>query len=449
MKKKVWKRVQSAKEKITTKKQASVEYGPIEVRMISEKKEDPDETASENELFDELNGIEQNDAYKFESNRNYFTISVYALVTIALASLVILLMANYTSVKNWLRGLGSVLSPFFFGFFIAFILNPLIDWFEKTVFARWLKVKSPKIRLGFSVLIVYLATFGLLVIALVFVVPQLTESVVGIATDVTNALTRMYDNRDEYTKWLQEYFPEIDFVYLESKVEEMWPTILSTITNLTKDIVPKLLGMTFSVAKGAINTLLAIAISIYILFDKRKLKRMGTQTVYALFPTDRAKLICHTTDECGNIFSNFISGKALDSLIIGIICFIAMTILGLDYALLLSVIVGITNMIPYFGPFIGAVPGVLLYLCIKPVDVFVFVIMIFILQQFDGWILGPKILGDSTGLSPLWVIFGITLGGAYGGVMGMFLGVPIVAVAAYLLNLCISAALRKKRIEVS
>ena len=134
---------------------------------------------------------------------------------------------------------------------------------------------------------------------------------------------------------------------------------------------------------------------------------------------------------------------------IGIICFIATSLLDLEYAVLISVIVGITNMIPYFGPFIGAVPGVVLYLCIKPLDAVVFVIMIFILQQFDGWVLGPKILGDSTGLSPLWVIFGITVGGAYGGVIGMFLGVPVVAVAAYLLNQAVSGVLKKKRIDIS
>ena len=125
-----------------------------------------------------------------------------------------------------------------------------------------------------------------------------------------------------------------------------------------------------------------------------------------------------------------------------------LSILRLDYAVLVSVIVGITNMIPYFGPFIGAVPGILLYLCIRPLDAVIFAIMILVLQQFDGWILGPKILGDSTGLSPLWVIFGITIGGAYGGVIGMFLGVPLVAVVAYLLNQAVQSVLKKKRLDI-
>ena len=152
--------------------------------------------------------------------------------------------------------------------------------------------------------------------------------------------------------------------------------------------------------------------------------------------------------DCSAIFSSYVVGKSVDSLIIGIICFVAMLALKLPYAVLMSVIVGVTNMIPYFGPFIGAVPGVLLYLCFDPVKALIFAIMILILQQFDGWILGPKILGDSTGLTPLWVIFGITVGGAYWGVIGMFLGVPIVAVIAYLFNLFITSRLKKKNLNI-
>ena len=192
----------------------------------------------------------------------------------------------------------------------------------------------------------------------------------------------------------------------------------------------------------------SIAISIYMLADKRKLIKMGTQAVYSILPTSKAKVFCNTMKECSKIFSGFVSGKALDSLIIGLICFVVLSILRLDYAVLVSVIVGITNMIPYFGPFIGAVPGILLYLCIRPLDAVIFAIMILVLQQFDGWILGPKILGDSTGLSPLWVIFGITIGGAYGGVIGMFLGVPLVAVVAYLLNQAVQSVLKKKRLDI-
>ena len=138
----------------------------------------------------------------------------------------------------------------------------------------------------------------------------------------------------------------------------------------------------------------------------------------------------------------------IDSLIIGILCFIIMLILHLPYALLISVIVGITNMIPYFGPFIGAVPGVIIFFFINPKLSLIFIIMILALQQFDGLYLGPKILGDLTGIKPLWVIFGVTVGGALFGVMGMFLGVPTVAVLSYLFGILIEKKLKKKGISL-
>ena len=155
-----------------------------------------------------------------------------------------------------------------------------------------------------------------------------------------------------------------------------------------------------------------------------------------------------TIRECNHIFNGFLFGKMIDSLIIGILCFIIMNVLHLPYSLLMSLIVGITNMIPYFGPIIGAIPGVLMYLFIDPKLSLIFAIMILVLQQFDGLYLGPKILGDQTGIKPLWVIFGITVGGAYFGVIGMFLGVPTVAVITYLSNLFLNKKLKKKNISL-
>lgn len=442
-------RFRSAKQKLPSKKKEPLEYGPIEIRMLSEEEVNREEEKSDHELIEELNGSQEGEEHKFESNKNYFTISVYALVTIMAAAIFVCLIANFGAVKLWLKGLAGILSPFLAAFLIAFILNPLVNWLEINFFQKLLRIQKPKLRVALSIVTTYILLLSIIIIGMIYVIPQITDSIVGVAGDVTVQLNEIYEKRFIYESKLQEYFPEIDLKFIADKIEEMWPTLLSTVTNITKDLVPKVIGMTVSVAKLAINILLSIAISIYMLFDKRKLIKMGTQVVYASLPTARAKIFCARMRECSRIFSGFVSGKALDSLIIGIICFIATSLLDLEYAVLISVIVGITNMIPYFGPFIGAVPGVVLYLCIKPLDAVVFVIMIFILQQFDGWVLGPKILGDSTGLSPLWVIFGITVGGAYGGVIGMFLGVPVVAVAAYLLNQAVSGVLKKKRIDIS
>ena len=212
------------------------------------------------------------------------------------------------------------------------------------------------------------------------------------------------------------------------------------------EILPYVYHVSSSLLTTSYNVLMGLVISIYIILDKNKLKRSAKKIVYAVSPQKKEEEIWETMKQCSHIFNGFLIGKMIDSLIIGIICLIAMSILRLPYALLLSIIVCITNMIPYFGPFIGAIPGVLIYLFIDIRLAFVFAIMILVLQQFDGLYLGPKILGDQTGIKPLWVIFGITVGGAYFGVMGMFLGVPAVAVIMYLVNLLLDKKLSKKEI---
>ena len=208
-----------------------------------------------------------------------------------------------------------------------------------------------------------------------------------------------------------------------------------------------LYSVSVSIVKWLINLLLGIVISIYMIYSKDMFRYEAKRVVYAIFPEEKGDVLCKTCRECNGIFSAFLISKAIDSLIIGCICCVAMNLLHLPYAVLLSVIVGITNMIPYFGPFIGAVPGVLIYLCTNWEYAIVFAVMIFILQQFDGIILGPRLLGQSTGLSPIWVIFAITVGGAYFGVIGMFIGVPVVAVIAYLCNTFLNSRLKGKHVK--
>lgn len=213
------------------------------------------------------------------------------------------------------------------------------------------------------------------------------------------------------------------------------------------EILPYVYHVSSSLLTTSYNVLMGLVISIYIILDMKKLKRSARKVVYALSPKKKEQEVWQTMKQCSHIFNGFLIGKMIDSLIIGILCLIAMSILKLPYALLLSLIVCITNMIPYFGPIIGAIPGVMIYLFIDIRYAFIFALMILILQQFDGLYLGPKILGDQTGIKPLWVIFGITVGGAYFGVMGMFLGVPVVAVIMYLLQLFLDKKLKKKNIS--
>ncbi len=240
----------------------------------------------------------------------------------------------------------------------------------------------------------------------------------------------------------------IPFINLGDFMEYIKNNLGSRLLDQGEIVVPYVYEMSSSIAAVFYNILMGLVISIYMILDGRNLINHLKRGVFAIVPKEKSESVWATMRECNHIFNGFLFGKAIDSLIIGIICLIAMSILKLPFALFMSLIVCITNMIPYFGPIIGAIPGVIIYLFISPKLSLIFAIMILILQQFDGLYLGPKILGDLTGIKPLWVIFGITVGGAYFGFVGMFLGVPTVAVIMYLLNLFVEKKLHKKGIEL-
>lgn len=421
-------------------KKTDCEYGAI----IVENLESAEHIGAEDEVFESLNGVEKNQHYRFIANQKYFNISVYALGTIAVAALIIYFIINLSSVVQVISNFLSAISIFIAGFFIAFMLNPLVKWVDGTILIKLCKIESAKKRSILSILITYLITLGLLILGFSYIIPQLAASV----SDLLKRQENLYKEAVDFLGNIEEKIPQIDFKFIEERLESLWPELVNYASGLVKDVFPKLLNLGISLFKIAINALLSVAVSIYMLYDKRKLTKMMTRIVYAILPVRKASSVTVTLKECSNIFTGFIVGKSIDSLIIGIICFIAMSILNLPYVMLLSVIVGITNMIPYFGPFIGAVPGVFLFLCINPVNAIIFTIMIFILQQFDGWVLGPWILGESTGISPLWVIFAITVGGVYAGVLGMFLGVPVIAVISYLFNRLIDGKLKKKKVII-
>ena len=219
--------------------------------------------------------------------------------------------------------------------------------------------------------------------------------------------------------------------------------------NIVTNVVPMIFTTSISVVKGLLNVLIAFIVSVYMISDKKLLARGFKRVLYSVASEKAGDMIMETLRECYHIFSQFVLGKTVDSFIIGWICFFLMTILRLPFTPIISLIVGITNMIPYFGPFIGAVPGVVLILMVDPIKAIIFTVLIIVVQQFDGLYLGPRILGETVGLRPLWIIFAITVGGSIGGVVGMFLGVPVVAVSAYLMDKLLNKLVRKKNVDIS
>lgn len=378
---------------------------------------------------------------KFEWNKKYFTISVYALGVIFLGAMIIRACIFWDDTRNFIADILRMLSPFFGGIAIAYLLNPLIKFMDRQFFQALLHMRSDKMRKALSLLVSYALVFGLIIIALFFVLPQLITSL----TDLINLIPSWYDEILTFINNLEDRYPVLDLEYINTLLNNLGPDMIKTLKNLASNILPFLYNTSVYIVQGVINLFIAVIVSIYMLSDKKLLISTFKSFLFALLPERKARAFIRTCRECNNIFSSFVVGKSIDSLIIGMLCLFLMKIIGLPYALLISVIVGITNMIPYFGPFIGAVPGLLILFLISPLKAFLFLILIFCLQQFDGLILGPRILGNSTGLRPLWIIFAITVGGHFAGVLGMFFGVPLVAIIRYLGNQWLERRLQKKR----
>lgn len=384
-------------------------------------------------------GVSMN--HKFSKNNKYYTIALYTIAVVTICSLIIRVIMNWESTSSTISHALKVLYPFLFGLLIAYFLNPLskvLDHFLN----RFFKDRHTGIRKGLSILLSYIIVLGLIITVLFYIIPQIIDSLTQITSFVNSAQSGYNQFMDKVLE-LESTHPEWDLSGINDAMEEIPDKIINIITKAIPTIIPTIYNTSMSLISGFLNVIIAIIVSVYMLIDKNRLIFNAKRVIYAIFGQKTGDKLLHTGSECNRIFSSFIIGKLIDSLIIGILCFIAMSILKLPYALIISVIVGVTNMIPYFGPFIGAVPGILLLLFVSFKYALIFTVLIIVLQQFDGLYLGPKILGESTGLRPLWIIFAITVGGSIAGVLGMFLGVPTLAVIAYILNYFIEKRLHK------
>ena len=379
--------------------------------------------------------------HKFSKNNKYYTIALYTIAVVTICSLIIRVIMNWESTSSTISHALKVLYPFLFGLLIAYFLNPLskvLDHFLN----RFFRDRHPGIRKGLSILLSYIIVLGLIITVLFYIIPQIIDSLTQITSFINSAQSGYNQFMDKVLE-LESTHPEWDLSGINDAMEEIPDKIINIITKAIPTIIPTIYNTSMSLISGFLNVIIAIIVSVYMLIDKNRLIFNAKRVIYAIFGQKTGDKLLHTGSECNRIFSSFIIGKLIDSLIIGILCFIAMSILKLPYALIISVIVGVTNMIPYFGPFIGAVPGILLLLFVSFKYALIFTVLIIVLQQFDGLYLGPKILGESTGLRPLWIIFAITVGGSMAGVLGMFLGVPTLAVIAYILNYFIEKRLHK------
>lgn len=363
------------------------------------------------------------------------------MIIVAACTAVIAIILNWEKVIFEIGRFFRVIMPFILGIVLSFLINPMVNSVKRLLNNFVFKDRNSKWCKYVSVALSYVILLGIIAVVIVYIVPQVSESL----KELTKSLGKGYNYLVSHTDEIQKKYPFLPMRDISELLRKVVPeSLFGYGTDVAKVVFPYLYSLSASFIAGLVNIIFAIVISCYIILDKDKIKKEIRRMIYIFTSKDSAPVIWSTFCECNRIFNGFLYGKSIDSIIIGILSLIVMSIIHLPYALLLSLIVGVTNMIPYFGPFIGAVPGVIIYLVIEPKFAIIYVIMIFVLQQFDGLYLGPKILGDLTGIKPLWVIFGITVGGAYFGVLGMFLGVPAVAALMYIVNVIMEIKIKKK-----
>ncbi len=363
----------------------------------------------------------------------------YVIVLITVVAVIFLMIANWGDVLSVVERFLTVIMPFILGTFFACLVNPLVRLIEKGL-DHIHKLKKQRVKKVLSVLFAYVIVGGFISAIIIYIYPQVKGSMSELGKSVQNGYQYMITHE-------QEINDKIPFIDLSGAIDYIKDTLYDRLMNYGSDLFPYVYQISSSVLSTTYNVLMGLVISVYIVLDTGKMKYSMKKVIYAISPKKREAKIWNTLKECFHIFNGFLIGKLIDSLIIGVICLILMLVLRMPYALLVSLVIAITNMIPYFGPIFGTIPVVIVYLFIDIRMAIMFTVMILILQQFDGLYLGPRILGDQTGIKPLWVIFGITVGGAYFGVMGMFLGVPTVAVLMYLVNLLLDKKLKKKEIR--
>ena len=366
------------------------------------------------------------------------------------------LLFRAQNLKNNIDGLINILMPIIYGLVFAYLMNPIVNKIEKKILIPVFKktkanLENPKIlklirgiSIFFTLIIVALFLYGFFAL----IIPELIKSIRSITVQFPS-----YANNLQ--KWTQELLSdnlELEKIVnslLDLSYEKIYELLNNRIVPQLNVVVQQVTVSIIALIKSLSDALIGLIISVYVLFQKELFAGQLKKTIYSICKTERANNIISDFRFIDRTFGGFIIGKIIDSIIIGLLCFICANLFQFPYPILVSVIVGITNVIPFFGPFIGAIPSTILILMVNPIQAFYFVIFILALQQFDGNILGPKILGDSTGLSSFWVIVSITIFGGFFGIVGIAIGVPTFAVIYAFIKRRVHNKLKEKSLSVS
>ena len=384
--------------------------------------------------------------------RQQFNRGITVFLVVAASIVFYFALLRLTNLSELVKRVVGVLQPVIYGCVIAYLLNPIVKKVDKYVLPileRNMKSKesAEKFSRGLGVLTAVLVLIFLIVALCNLLIPELYYSVRNMIFTLPGQLNNLVWQLNEIATG-----DSTTSAFLKTAVEEgtyMLETWLKTdLLTKTNELMSNLTVGVINVISAVFDFLIGLIVSIYILFSKETFTSQCKKGVYALFNPHRANMILHFTTKSNEIFGGFVIGKIIDSAIIGVLCFFGLTILKMPYTVLISVIVGVTNVIPFFGPYIGAVPSTILIMLNNPMQGLYFIIFILVLQQFDGNILGPKILGESTGLSSFMVILAILVGGGLFGIVGMFVGVPVCAVLYALLWNTIKKSLARRHLPL-
>lgn len=401
--------------------------------------------------------------------RGYVAAGVTAFAVIAASLFLFFTIYHFSKVCAIFSTLALILRPIFYGLVLAFLLLPVHRFLyeflsELLIGTRQVSARMKGLVNFVAILLSLILAFFVVYILLAMVLPQVYLSIVGLVEafpgyirSIQGGITKFLEDNPELQQALLPYYGSMAMSaeqWLSGIVPDL-ESVEGIVGWMKADILPQLTGVVTSVSSGVVallmllkDLLIAIIVSVYVLAMKDVFAAQSKKIVYSFCPTNIADFLVEETRSVYRILSGFINGKLVDSLIIGILALICCTLFRFPYPMLLAVIIGVTNVIPFFGPFIGAIPCALLILLVSPLQCLYFVIFIFILQQFDGNILGPKILGDSTGLASFWVLFSILLFGGLFGFAGMVLGVPVFAMFYSVVSRLVRYGLQKRNMPL-
>ena len=370
------------------------------------------------------------------------------MILMAFGAALVLILLKFDQVWGAVCTGVATVAPVFYGIVLAFILNVFVHFFEDIAFKPFQKCKAKlwlRARRPLAVALAYLVVALVIVFIACFIIPGLIESM-GVLAQTAQANVPVYYSN--IMAWLTRFAEENDLTMIQNFLASFnWTTLLSNVTDLVRDFLSSLVGVTINVASGVFAAVMGFIFSVYMLTNKEKLLRGLKSTLLAFLPEQTARKLNRAGALTNRIFFSFIRGQLTECVILGSLCYIGMSLLGLDYALLISSVVALGALIPILGAYIGAAVGVIVLLLVHPIDALIFLIFLLCLQQIEGNLIYPRVVGSSIGLPPVWTMFAVLFWGGVLGIPGILIGTPATAVIYRLLRTSVHTRLRERGID--